>query len=47
MVKTNTKVFSEDAIYKLTNNFLGGSYLMLRSKPMVTEGRSLIFIGYK
>ena len=47
MVKTNTKVFSKDTIEKLTKNWPGGSYLVLRSKPMVPGGRPLIAIGYK
>ena len=47
MVKTNTKVFCKDTIEKLTKNWPGGSYLVLRSKPMVPGGRPLISIGYK
>ena len=47
MIKTNTNLFCKDTIEKLTNNCPGGSYLMLRSKPMVTGGRPLISIGYK
>ena len=35
MVKTNTKGFYKEAIEKLTTAWPGGSYLMLKSKPMV------------
>ena len=47
MVKTNTKGFCKETIEKLTKNWPGGSYLVLRSKPMVPGGRPLITIGYK
>ena len=47
MVKTNTKGFCKETIDKLTKDWPGGSYLVLRSKPMVPGGRSLIAIGYK
>ena len=47
MVKTNKKGFYKDTIYNLTKDWTGGSYLMLRSKPMVPRGRPLITIGYK
>ena len=47
MVKTNTKGFCKDTIEKLTKNWPGGSYIVLRSKPMVSGGRQLIAIGYK
>ena len=47
MVKTNTKGFCKDTIEKLTKNWPGGSYLVLRSKPMVPGGRPLIAVGYK
>ena len=47
MVKTNTKVFCKETIEKLTKNWPGGSYLVLRSKPMVPGGHLLISIGYK
>ena len=46
-VNTNIKVFCKDTIEKLTKNWLGGSYLVLRSKPMVPGGQPLIAIGYK
>ena len=46
-VKTNTKVLCKEKIQKLTKNWPGGSYLVLRSKPMVPGGRPLIAIGYK
>ena len=47
MVKTNTKGFYKETIEKLTKDWTGGSYLVLRSKPMVPGGRPLIAIGYK
>ena len=47
MVKTNTKGFCKETIEKLTKNWPGGSYLVLRSKPMVSGGRPLIAIGYQ
>ena len=47
MVKTNTKGFCKDTIEKLTKDWPGGSYLVLRIKPMVPGGRPLIAIGYK
>ena len=47
MVKTNTKGFCKDTIEKLTKDWPGGSYLVLRSKSMVPGGRPLIDIGYK
>ena len=47
MVKTNTKVFCKDTIEKLTKDWPGGSYLVLRSKPMAPGDRPLIAIGYK
>ena len=39
MVKTNTKGFCKETIEKLTKDWPGGSYLVLRSKPMVPGGR--------
>ena len=47
MVKTNTKGFCKEIIEKLTKNWPGGSYLVLRSKPMVPGGWPLIAICYK
>ena len=47
MVKTNTKGLRKETIEKLTKNWPGGSYLVLRSKPMEPRGRPLISIGYK
>ena len=47
MVKTNTKGFCKETIEKLTKDWPGGSYLVLRSKPMVPRERALIGIGYK
>ena len=45
MVKMNTKGFCKDAIEKLTKDWPGGSYLMLRSNPMVPGDRPLVAIG--
>ena len=39
--------FCKETIEKLTKNWPGGSYLVLRSKPMVPGGRPLIATGYK
>ena len=47
MVKKNTKGFCKDTIEKLTKDWPGGSYLVLRSKPMVPGDRPLIDIDYK
>ena len=47
MTKTNTKGLFRETIEKLTNDCIGGSYLVLRSKHVVPGGRSLISIGYK
>ena len=47
MVKTNTKGFCKETIEKLTKNWPGGSYPVLRSKPMLPGGRPRIAIGYK
>ena len=41
MVKTNTKGFLKETIEKLTKDWPGGSYLVLRSKPMVPGGQPL------
>ena len=46
MVKTNTKGFCKETIEKLTKDWPGGSYLVLRSKPMVPGYRLIISIGY-
>ena len=47
MVKTNTIEFFKETIDKFTKYWTGGSYLVLRSKPMVPRGRLIIAIGYK
>ena len=47
MVKTDTSRFCKETIKKLANDFPGGSYLMLRIKPMVPRGHILLAIGYK
>ena len=45
MVKTNNKGFCKDTIEKLTKYWPGGSYLVLRIKPMLPGDRPLIAIG--
>ena len=47
MVKTNTKGFCKETIENLTKDWPGGSYLVLRSKPMLPGYRPIIVIGYK
>ena len=47
MVKTNTKGLCKETIENLTKDWTGGSYLVLRIKPMVPGDRPLIAIGYK
>ena len=47
MVNTNTKGFCKEPIEKLTKDWPGGSYFVLRSRPMVPRDRLLIDIGYK
>ena len=47
MVKKNTKGFCKKTIENLTKDWSGGSYPVLRSKPMVPVDRPLIAIGYK
>ena len=47
MVKTNTKGLCKETIEKLTKDWPGGSYLVLRSNHMVPGDRPLIDIGYK
>ena len=47
IVNTNTKGLRKETIVKLTKDWPGGSYLVLRSKPMVPGDRPLIAIGYK
>ena len=47
MVKTNTKGFCKETIEKLTKDWPGGYYLMLRIKPMVPGDRLIIAIGNK
>ena len=47
MVKTNIKGFCKDTIEKLTKDWPGGYYLVLRRKTMVPRDRPLIAIGYK
>ena len=46
MVKTNTKGLCKDTIDNITKYWRGGSYLVLRSKPMVPRDRPLIAISY-
>ena len=47
MVKTNAKGFYKETIEKLTKDWPGGYYLVLRSKSMLPGGRLLIAIDYK
>ena len=47
MVKTNTKGLCKETIEKLTKDWPGGSYLVLRNKHMVPGYRPLIAISYK
>ena len=47
MVKANTKGFCKEKIEKLTKNWPGGSYVVLRSKPMVPGVWPLIAICYR
>ena len=47
MVRKNTKGFCKDTIEKLTKDCSRGSYLVLRSKPMVPGYRPIIVISYK
>ena len=44
MMKTNTKRFCKDTIEGLTKYWPGGSYMVLRRKPMVTGERPLLGI---
>ena len=44
MVETNTKGLFKETIENLTKYWPGGSYLLLRSKPMVPGVRPLISI---
>ena len=45
MVKTNKKGLFKEKIEKIKNDWTGGSYLVLRSKPMVPGDRPLIDVG--
>ena len=47
MAKTNTRGFCKETIEKLTKDWPGCSYLLLRSKPMVPGDRPLIAIDCK
>ena len=47
MVKTNIKGLCKKNIENLTKDWPGGSYLMLRRKPMVPGLRPKFCIGYK
>ena len=44
VVKTNTKGFCKKIISNITKYWPGGSYLVLRSKPMIPGDRPLIAI---
>ena len=45
-VRKNTKKLGKEIIEKLTKDWPGGSYLMLRSKTIVPGVWPLIYIGY-
>ena len=45
MFKTNTKLFCKDAIEKLTKDWPGGSYLVLKRKYVLPRDRLIIAIG--
>ena len=47
MVKIDTKGFCKATIEGLMKDWPGGSYIVLRSKPMVPGERLLLTIGYK
>ena len=47
MFKNNKKGFCKESIDNLTKYWPGGSYLVLRIKPMVPRGRLINAIGYK
>ena len=47
MVKTNKKGFCKEAIDNITKDWMGGSYLVMRSNPIVPGFNALIYIGYK
>ena len=47
MVKINTKGFCKVTIENFTMYWTRGSYLVLRSKPMVPRNIPLIAIGYR
>ena len=47
MFKTNTTLFCNETIEKLTQYWTGGSYLVLSSKHMATGVGLLIYIEYK
>ena len=46
IVKTNTQIFCKENIHNITKDWPGGSYLVMRSKPMVPGVRLIIDIGY-
>ena len=47
IVKTNTEVFCKETTEQLKKYWTGGSYLILKIKPMVPRFRSIIDIGCK
>ena len=47
MVKTNTKAFCKAVIEGLAEDWPGGSYIVLRSNPMVPGEIPILDIGYK
>ena len=47
VVKTNTKGLCKETIEKITKDYTGGYYLVLRRNPMAPRVRPLIDIDYK
>ena len=47
IVKTNTKVFCKYSVEKMTKDWPGGSYLVLKRSYTVPGNIPLISIGYK
>ena len=46
MVKTSHKGFFLATLENLMKNWLGGSYLVVKSTPIVPRGRPILAIGY-
>ena len=47
MVKKNNKAFFKETIDNLTKDWTGGSYLVLRIKPIVPGDRPIIAVRYE